>query len=248
MIRAGRNLIIEGTVESAELFAGGDIVLKRGVQGNLKGKIRARGDIYANFIEQCDVTADGRVEANYILNANVRAGSRIVVNGKKGSIIGGKVFALQEVSAYNLGNVAEVRTVIHAGYEQETYDKYSRLVEQEKEIKEKLADIVERMEMLIKQKQFKTETGSKNLLVLNNKKDEYFKQLDEIKVESDRCLELMEKGRGARIHAEGYTYKGVLLSIMNFSKQVTGEMQYATYRCVSGEIVSEPFQGIMEEE
>ncbi len=248
MIRAGRNLIIEGTVESAELFAGGDIVLKRGVQGNLKGKIRARGDIYANFIEQCDVTADGRVEANYILNANVRAGSRIVVNGKKGSIIGGKVFALQEVSAYNLGNVAEVRTVIHAGYEQETYDKYSRLVEQEKELKEKLADIVERMEMLIKQKQFKTETGSKNLLVLNNKKDEYFKQLDEIKVESDRCLELMEKGRGARIHAEGYTYKGVLLSIMNFSKQVTGEMQYATYRCVSGEIVSEPFQGIMEEE
>ena len=67
-------------------------------------------------------------------------------------------------------------------------------------------------------------------------------------MESDRCLELMEKGRGARIHAEGYTYKGVLLSIMNFSKQVTGEMQYATYRCVSGEIVSEPFQGIMEEE
>ena len=37
LIRAGRNLVIEGTVECAELFAGGDIVLKRGVQGNMKG-------------------------------------------------------------------------------------------------------------------------------------------------------------------------------------------------------------------
>lgn len=248
VIRAGRNLVIEGTVESAELFAGGDIVLKRGVQGNLKGKIRSRGSIFANFIEQCDVTADGNIEANYILNANVRAGSRIKVNGKKGSIIGGKTFALQEISAYNLGNVAEVRTVIYAGYEQETYDKYAKCVEQEKEVKEKLADIVERMEMLIKQKQFKTESGSKTLLVLNSKKDEYFKQLDDIKIETERCEELMNKGRGAKIHAEGCTYRGVILEIMGFSKQVTGEMQYATYRSVSGEIVSEPFQGILEEE
>ena len=248
VIRAGRNLVIEGTVESAELFAGGDIVLTRGVQGNLKGKIRSRGSIYANFIEQCDVHADVNIEANYILNANVRAGSRVVVNGKKGSIIGGKTFALKEISAYNLGNIAEVRTVIHAGYEQEVYDRFSASVEQEKEYKEKLADVVERMETIIKNKQFKTESGNKNLVILNGRKDEYYKKLDDLKVEIKRYQDIMDQGRGAKIHAEGNTFKGVLLSIMGFSRQVASDLQYATYRCVQGEIVSEPFQGVSTEE
>ena len=248
MIRAGRNLIIEGTVESAELYAGGDIVLKRGVQGNLKGKIRARGNVYANFIEQCDVTAESNIEANYILNANVKAGSKILVNGKKGSIIGGRTFGLQGVTAYNLGNPAEIRTVIHAGYEQEVYDRYSALVEKEKEMRERLGDIVEKMEMIIKQKQFKTEAGNRNLLVLNGKKDEYFKQIDQIKKETEACTAVMDKGRGAKINAEGVTYKGVILSITGFSKQATGEIKYVTFRCTRGEIVSEPFQRPSDEE
>lgn len=241
VIRAGRNLVIEGTVESAELFAGGDIVLKRGVQGNMKGKVRARGSIYANFIEQCDVNAEGSVEANYILNANVKAGSKVVVSGKKGSIIGGRIFALRGVDAFNLGNTAEVRTIIHAGYEQEIFDRYSRCVEREKALKEKLEDILEKMEVLIKNKQFQGEAAGGSLLMLNSKKDEYFKQLDEVGEEIERCQERINKGKGAKINAEGVTYKGVILSIESYSKQSTGELQYVTYRCIRGEIVSEPF-------
>ncbi len=244
VIRVGRNLIIEGTVESAELFAGGDIVLKRGVQGNMKGKVRSRGGVFANFIEQCDVTAETNVEANYILNSNVKAGHRVIVRGKKGSIIGGRTFALQGVDAFHLGNPAEVRTIINVGYEQEIFERYSRFVEKEKETKEKLEDILEKMEAMIKQKQFQNEESGSNLLMLNQKKDAYFKQLDEIGEEIKRCKERIEKGRGATINAEGITHKGVILNIEGYSKQSMGDLQYATYKCFHGEIVSEPFQRV----
>ena len=242
VIRAGRNLIIEGTVESAELFAGGDIVLKRGVQGNMKGRVRSRGCIYANFIEQCDVTAEVNIEANYILNANVKAGNKVFVKGKKGSIIGGKVSALQGIEAYQLGNSVEVRTVVHAGYEKEIFDRYMRCAEREKEIEERLGDVLERMEELIKRKQFQGETDAGSLLMLNSKKDECFKQLDEVREEMEHCHERIEKGKGARINSEGTTYNGVILSIDGCSKQAIGGIQYVTYRCIQGEIVSESFR------
>lgn len=248
LIRAGRNLTIEGTVESAELFAGGDIVLKRGVQGNMKGRVRARGNVFANFIEQCEVTAEANIEANYILNANVTAGNRVVVKGKRGSIIGGKVFALHGVDAFNLGNAAEVKTIVYAGYEQETMDKYAKCAEQEKEIQKKLEDILEKMNFMIKQKQFQGETASGSLLILNGKKDEYFRQLDDIKDEMAQCQNRIEMGRGAKINAEGMTNKGVILGINGYSKQSAGGTQYATYKCLNGEIVSEPFQGLVKAE
>lgn len=242
VIRAGRNLIIEGTVESAELFAGGDIVLKRGIQGNLKGKARARGSIYSNFIEQCEVSAEGNVEANYILNANVRAGGRVIVNGKRGSIIGGKVSALLGVDAYCIGNYVEVRTVVHAGFEKEIYDRYSRCVERQKEIQEKLEDILLQMEDIIKQKRYQEEGAGSSLVLLDKRKNEYFKQLDEIQEEVGHCRERMDKGKGARINVEGITYKGVILSIENAAKQSTGDLRYTTYRSIGGEIVTETFR------
>ncbi len=242
LIRAGRNLVIEGTVECAELFAGGDIVLKRGVQGNMKGRVRARGNVFANFIEQCEVNAEVNIEANYILNANVSAGSQVIVRGKRGSIIGGKVSALQGVTAFNLGNTVEVKTIVCAGFEKEIYEKHVKLTEKQKEISGKLRDILERMEYLIKQKQFQGETDRGSLLILNGKKDEYFKQLDGIKDEIEQCQERMEKGRGATVNAEGVTNKGVIICIDGYSKTCAGSTQYVTYRCRGGEIVTEPFQ------
>ena len=85
-------------------------------------------------------------------------------------------------------------------------------------------------------------------MILNGRKDEYYKKLDDLKVEIKRYQDIMDQGRGAKIHAEGNTFKGVLLSIMGFSRQVASDLQYATYRCVQGEIVSEPFQGVSTEE
>lgn len=241
IIRAGRNLVIEGTVESADLFAGGNIVLKRGIQGNMKGRVRSRGNIFANFLEQCDVKAELNVEANYILNANVKADGMIIVSGRRGSIIGGKVAALQGIEAYQLGNPAEVRTIVHSGYEKEIYDRYTSCVKREKELKDQLQDVLESMRELIKRKQFQGAASGNTLMLLNGKKDEYFKQLDEVMEKIEDCRARIEKGKGTRINAEGTTYKGVILSIENYSKQAPGGIERTTYRCIGGEIVSEVY-------
>lgn len=243
IIRAGRNLIVSGVVEGADIFAGGDIVLKRGAQGNMKGQIRCRGNLNANFIEQCEVTCESDVNANYILNSNITASGKVVVNGQKSSIIGGRVSGLKGVEVGYIGNDAEVITTVHAGYEREIFDLYSASVEKEKELKEKLQDVLEKMTIMIKKKQFQGGASGNNLQVLNDKKDEYFKQLDNVEADIERYQTRIEQGKHSKVNVSGTVYRGTVISIEDCTKRFTGDVQYSSFRCLHGEVVTESYSG-----
>ncbi len=57
VIRSGRNIEIHGTAGSATLIAGGDVIISRGIQGG--GSISAKGNVFADFIENTTVVAGG---------------------------------------------------------------------------------------------------------------------------------------------------------------------------------------------
>lgn len=236
MIRAGRNLVINGNVESATLYAGGDIVLKRGVQGNMKGKIRARGSVFSNFIEQCEVRAEGNVEANYILNANVYASNKVIVSGSRGSIIGGYTFGLKGIEVGQLGNDVEVRTVVHAGYERETYNEWCKCQEEERDIADKLEQILYKMEALIKKKNFAGSGAGQGLVELNTQKDICYKKLDEVKEKKQKYKQRIDEGKGSKITVFRETYRGVVLELESCSRTMNSEVQYAVYRCLKGSV------------
>lgn len=143
VIRAGRNVEIKGTVEAVAIFAGGDIILGRGIQGGQRAKISARGSVYADFIEHTIVTAGGDVTANTILNSRVSADGKVLLTGKKGAIIGGYTHAQKGISATEIGNQAEVRTVVHAGCEREIYDRHQAVKAREKQLAEQLKELSE---------------------------------------------------------------------------------------------------------
>lgn len=124
VIKAERNIIIKGSVEAVNMEAGGDIILERGIQGGQKAKLVAKGNVFADFIEHATVEAEGDVHANIIMNSNVSSGGKVVLTGKKGSLIGGFTHALKGIEVSNLGNRAEVRTIVHVGYEPNIYDQY----------------------------------------------------------------------------------------------------------------------------
>lgn len=123
MIRASKSITIEGSVEAATLIAGGDIILKKGMQGGQKAKISCGGDVYANFIEFTTVEAKGKVEANIIMNCQISAGNDVIVSGKRGAIVGGSTYAVGHITTSNLGNEAGLRTVAQVGVSKELQDR-----------------------------------------------------------------------------------------------------------------------------
>ncbi len=215
VIRAGRNIEVHGTTGAASLFAGGDVMLSRGIQGG--GKISARGNVFAEFIENTTVEAGGLVQANVILNAKITAKDKVITIGKRGAIIGGYTHALKSIEAMTAGNDVELKTVLHCGYQPESFDKLLEARRREAEIKEKLSKLVDTMTEALREKRMRGAGTSKNteasLLEWNHLKDEYFAELDKVGHEREELETTMEAGRDSYIKVDGNIYRNVVVSI-----------------------------------
>lgn len=237
VIRAGRNIEVHGTTGCATLFAGGDVILSRGIQGG--GKISARGSVFADFIENTTVEAGGTVQSNTILNAQIYAKEKVITTGKKGCIIGGYVHGLRGIEAMSVGSDVEVRTILHCGYEMEAYERLVDIIRQETETKEALADLVEAMTDAIREKRMRGSSTSlateTKLSDWNKKKDLLFTQLDGISQEREKLEEVVENGRGSSIKVDGFVYRNVIISINSEQMVVekdTRSMRYTADRGV----------------
>lgn len=238
-VRVGKSLTIEGTVEAADLTAGGDIILKRGIQGNQKAKIVCAGDVYADFIEHTTVQARGNVEANIILNSHIEADGKIVLTGKKGTLIGGNVHGTKGIDCKELGNEAEVKTVVHAGCLPEVMAKQRRLLKEEEELKIEMEDILAGfmdVEGKIKAAGKKTPLLAMQLSSLKERKANLEERTAQCKEELAAVNAYMDKAKGATVKVEGNLYKGSIICIDQCKMPVADNTMYMEYRNISGMI------------
>lgn len=94
----------DGFIESAQLEAGGDIILKEGTNAGGRGLLKAGGNVMGKFFENATIEAVGSVKANYCLNSNIVAGRNIIISGRYGMITGGNAYAGRKIESYNIGN------------------------------------------------------------------------------------------------------------------------------------------------
>lgn len=237
-IRAGRNIEIHGTTGSATLFAGGDVVLSRGIQGG--GRISARGSVYADFIENTTVEAGGMVQSNTILNAQVFAKDKVITTGKKGCIIGGYVHGLKGIQAMAAGSDVEVKTILHCGYDAQDYEKLIDVKRREVETKEKLAELVDTMTDALREKRMRgsstSSTTEAKLAEWNKLKDMYFTELDDIGKQREMLEEIMETSKGASIKIDGNLYRNVMICINAEQMMVEKDTRFMKYNADHGYI------------
>jgi len=239
IIRAGRNVVISGFVEAVTIYAGGDIILRRGISGGKKAKLIAKGNVLADFIEHTEIEAGGSVSANIIMNSRVVSKDMVIVSGKKGSIIGGYTHGLTGLKATNLGNDIELKTVVHVGYEAGAYERLVYLTRQENDLKKELGELVNSMAEILKSKRLRGNINpleEKNLVQFNRKKDEIFILLDSTRQERDKLALEVSKGKGAKIHVEGNINRGTVICAEGAQMIMERSTVYMEYSSVSGQI------------
>ncbi|MBD5481843.1 MAG: DUF342 domain-containing protein [Lachnospiraceae bacterium] len=236
IIRAGKSLTISGTVESADIYAGGDIILRRGVQGNEKGRIRSRGNVYADFLEHCTVEARGNVMANYFLNSEVAADGEVTATGKRGMILGGYVHGFQGIKAMCVGSEKEIKTILHAGCEQKVYEQNVENRREEAEIMEQLEEMEERAEILRKQLAIrsKDQTLIRECNELLQERQKLTERAKQLQAEKQKLQNQMEKGRQSAIRVEDKLFAGSVISVNNAQQAITANTCFMQYKSISG--------------
>lgn len=99
-----------GVVEGARIEAGKDIIVKHGIHGMEKAILKAKGSVYASFIEEAHIEAEENIVFNYMCNSTVYAKKHIRAEGRAGSILGGTTIAGESILAKRVGNESETRT------------------------------------------------------------------------------------------------------------------------------------------
>jgi uncharacterized protein (DUF342 family) len=233
IIKVGKSLTVEGVVESAYITAGGDVCLKRGMQGGEKGYIEAGGDVFAEFIEYTKVKAKGSVQSNVILSSKISADNKVILTGRKGLIAGGKVHAMMGIECQIAGNQSEIRTLLHIGVMPEIMEQRINVTTELNKLNEELDQIVETMAKIMRVRQQSgglTEQLEEHLNSLKKRKNEIYAQNQEVKKRIAELDDLIFKSREAKIRISGSIFKGTIISIDDHQYAIakdTGFMEYS---------------------
>lgn len=115
-IKAEKDIYIDGICQDAHLEAGGNIIIKLGVKGDLKGSIKAKGDVVIGYAEGANIEAKGNIEIlKYAYHSKLKAGGKLEAVKDPGVVAGGAVVAFEEVRILQAGTSGNSRFKINVG-------------------------------------------------------------------------------------------------------------------------------------
>lgn len=240
-IKAKGNIMVDGIVEVANLWAGKELVLRGGMMGGSRANVFAKGDISAKFFEYTNIEAEGDIQAEVFLNCQVACKKHIILSGRKAAIIGGQVSAIEGIETGNLGNEVEIMTDVRVGNDLEVWQRVHILNKKIHESQEQLARI---------------EKGLKDFAKLEaanaiSKDDPRKMQLLRVKIHESAILgaaqaeqqvleQQIEAAKGTGIKVMQTAYPGVRITIDDVKYNVRDLQHLVEYKKYQGEVVCYP--------
>lgn len=231
-IEAEGDIIVNGVVEGATLISGGNIVLKRGMQGMDKGELRADGNITAKFLENCKVSCKGKLKADAILHSEVRCEGSIDVLGRKGLINGGSVKTYAMIHATTLGSTMGALTEIEVLSEMDLIKESNSLREDidEREVAlNKMEQLAKNVKSQLAMNQEVSPEQKQSIKQMTVNKSVIVKELREMKAKRESLLERIEKNKLACIKVENEVYSGVNIAVRDVSKRVNESVSHCRF-------------------
>lgn len=239
-IDAKGDVIVNGVVEGAEIHAGGQIILMRGIQGMSRGKLIANGNIISKFIESAEVVSKyGYVQSEAIMHSQVSAKTDVIVGGKKGFITGGSTRCSQMIEAKTVGSNMGTQTLLEVGVDPTIAEEFRRLEKQIPELEAERESATQNIVLLAKKlKQGEQLPVDKLLLLKQSQKRvaEIDTQIEEIDKRLDELQEDMEMKENGMIRVSQTAYSGCKITISGAVYYVKTEISHTRFVKERGDV------------
>jgi uncharacterized protein (DUF342 family) len=251
-VKAAGNIEVMGNVGNSVLDAEGDIIVHQGILGKTKGKVKTSKSVFAKFIEHARIEAGEYVVASEgIIHSFVDANKKVICQGRRASIVGGRLRAAEEINAKNLGSVAGSETIIEVGYDPKSKE---RMVQIETIINRRLKEL-EELDLNIKTLNNLKKVQHKLPEEKQNYLDELTEKRKEVQTEIDGANREMEeiKERLASIKLEGKVsasdrvFPGVKIFIKDTNLDVRNEFKFVTFILDQGNIKVTKYEEIEDD-
>ena len=242
VINATGSITIDGTVEACTLKAGKDIILRRGMLGGNRASVKTKGNIFAKFFENTTIEAEGNIQADVLMNCDVDCKGKIILSGRRASIIGGEAHAIEGFEVMNLGNDAETKTYIYAGADPDMHTRIAMLEKTIHEMRNELSKIengIEQFKILEREKKLSYANDPRRMALLrlrikNNA------TIAESETELHRLQELMSRSIGASVKVLNRVHSGVSINIGIERLKIQNEATNVEFYLLENKIRTKP--------
>lgn len=229
-IEAGGNVEVMGVVEGATIRAGGDIILRRGMQGMGKGILISGGDIIARYIENSNVEARNDIKAEAIMHSNVKCGNKLEISGRKGLLVGGSCKVGKEIIAKVIGSHLATVTEIEVGVDPTVRERYKAVRDEIVQMETDLRKAEQAIAILRKMELSGTITPEKKEMLAKSMRTRvyYSSRLMELKEELGQLEAKLQQEAYGRVRCHDIIYPGTRVAIGSCKMYVKENLHYCT--------------------
>lgn len=242
-VKAEGNVEVYGTV-SGGTVEGKNVLIRMGIQGMNNGYIKAQENVSAKFIENATVYAGGDVHVlDVILHSQVSAGKRVIVEGRRGQITGGKIMAGEEIRAKTVGTHRSPNTDLEVGVNPMLREEYLNLRKDIKKVEFSYDQAIKGLALLRSLDQRTMPDGKKEMLLKLTKAQ--FQLAGQLETMRNRIIEIelaFEEMKSGRIKIADTAYPGIKIAIGSLVKPVREITRFTTYYADEGEIKTAPYK------
>lgn len=231
-IKATGDVEVAGSVENAYIEAGGQIILRRGIQGMGRGELHAGTNIVAKFLESTKARAGGYIQADAIMNSDVSAAGDIIVDGNKGNITGGVTRSATLVQVKNAGTSMGIKTEFEVGIDPSLLAEFKECQARLNELAKEMESEKPIIEMLAKKVKLGVKLPPDKLLQLKTLSAAFKKNAEENTEKLKHLQELqaaMDEQKGGCIKVTGTAYPGVKITISDAVLYLKNNVKYSRF-------------------
>ncbi|MDE6874053.1 MAG: FapA family protein [Lachnospiraceae bacterium] len=228
-VEAEGDIVVDGVVEGARLKAGGQIVLKRGIQGMGRGILEAKGNIITKFIENATVRSGGYVATEAIMHSKVAADGDVTASGRRGFVVGGEIRSGTSISVRTAGSTMGTATVLEIGADAEHMEEYRKVSERLPELEAELEKVTQTCSTLTRRMLAGVSLGADKMALLKTareSKESLEKEIQVLLARMDDLQEIAGAQSGGNIRVSGVIYPGCKVIMYNTTYYVRSEMKY----------------------
>ncbi len=234
-VDASGNIEVGGTVGNCKINSGGNIIVQQGIFGKNGGTLKSKKSLWAKFIQAAKVEVDESViVTDSIMNSEVMAMKSIVLSGKKAQIMGGHLFATEEISAKSIGSPGGgAETILEVGFDPRAKQRLDSLQEKQGALVKELENLELDISTLENQKKIRRSLPKEkedNLTKLKERKAQIDSEAAEMTEEIQKLQEhLRELKAVGKVKASGTVYAGVKIYVRDVLDEVHNEVSGVTF-------------------
>lgn len=113
-VKSAASITVRGAIEAAEVQAGTDLQVNGGIASHSQGRVVVGGELFTKFCNEANIEVAKDVTiTKESLNSSIRTSGKLLIT--HGKLIGGRTYARDGAMITQLGNEANVKTIIAVG-------------------------------------------------------------------------------------------------------------------------------------